>query len=634
MLDAAGDLAGRGALLLDRCSDYRRDLVQHPDRAADARMAETALAGRLLHRGNLGADLLGCARRLPGERLHFRRDHREPLAGLARTRRLDRRVEREQVRLPGDRIDHRDHLADLLRGTGELVDIAAARRRLAGGGLGGGGGARHLGRDLRDRGGELLRGGRDGLHVGRGLGSARGNRGGARGRLLRGDGHGLRGRLQLGGRGDHLLHHAADLHLEPSGEPAHLLGALDPPALLVLALRGGEAVGLDQTGLEHPDGLGHLADLVPAALVRHLGRQLAGGEAAHDAGHPADRARDAEHDREPGRRAEQHGKPDRGEGDDARREIDRFAAIGRGGAEPAGALHRARDLVLEAVEAGPHLARVEPGRVSGLPRFRQPEQPVARREIVLPGGGEARGDPDGLGASRHGVIGGERCGHLGGDIGQALALRRFGVRRGGEEMGGLELAVAEGERPDLPEQPCRRQVVVPQFRGGRVHAAQPVDGEAAERRRGEQHQHEGEQHLHADGEVGQGAKRGEGRHDRLVSGCLRSCEPKIENALRGGIEWASGSREAGFPWALRVPRLTGRRIAATTRGRHLWPGCPAARRRAPGRRPPSSHGLSGPPLLVPGERNDRPAPDPPRPSGRRLLQQRLVRRPRSRPRLP
>ncbi len=44
----------------------------------------------------------------------------KPLSGGARARRLDRRIQREQVGLSGDRLDQSDHLADAGRGIAKL----------------------------------------------------------------------------------------------------------------------------------------------------------------------------------------------------------------------------------------------------------------------------------------------------------------------------------------------------------------------------------------------------------------------------------------------------------------------------------------------------------------------------------
>jgi hypothetical protein len=52
--------------------------------------------------GDLGGDVVGRARRLRGEALHFLCDDREPAARIARARRLDGGVQSEQIGLSGN----------------------------------------------------------------------------------------------------------------------------------------------------------------------------------------------------------------------------------------------------------------------------------------------------------------------------------------------------------------------------------------------------------------------------------------------------------------------------------------------------------------------------------------------------
>ena len=76
-------------------------------------------AHRLLRRGldarNLLADLAGGLGGLLSQRLHFRSHHGKAAASLARARRLDGSVEREQVSLAGDGVDQFDHVANAAR---------------------------------------------------------------------------------------------------------------------------------------------------------------------------------------------------------------------------------------------------------------------------------------------------------------------------------------------------------------------------------------------------------------------------------------------------------------------------------------------------------------------------------------
>ena len=75
---------------------------------------------RVLHRGDLRADLLGGASGLPGERLDLAGHHREAAAGFAGARRLDGGVERQQIGLLGDVGDQLDDVADAPRRLVEL----------------------------------------------------------------------------------------------------------------------------------------------------------------------------------------------------------------------------------------------------------------------------------------------------------------------------------------------------------------------------------------------------------------------------------------------------------------------------------------------------------------------------------
>jgi hypothetical protein len=71
---------------------------------------------------------LGCrAAGLSGERLHFPRDHGETLAGFSGARRLDRRIQRQQIGLGGNRLNLVGHICDLVdlltQTTGFFLDL-------------------------------------------------------------------------------------------------------------------------------------------------------------------------------------------------------------------------------------------------------------------------------------------------------------------------------------------------------------------------------------------------------------------------------------------------------------------------------------------------------------------------------
>jgi hypothetical protein len=61
-------------------------------------------------------DVLGGGARALRQRAHFRGHHGKALAGIAGARRLHRRVQRQQIGLEGDVVDHPDDVGDLLRG--------------------------------------------------------------------------------------------------------------------------------------------------------------------------------------------------------------------------------------------------------------------------------------------------------------------------------------------------------------------------------------------------------------------------------------------------------------------------------------------------------------------------------------
>ena len=109
------------------------DLLQRLPRGVGELGALDDADGRLLHRGHRvlrvrldrlddRVDLLRRLARALGEALDFLRHDREAASGLARRRRLDRGVQREDVRLLGDVRDQLDDLADLERGLAEALD--------------------------------------------------------------------------------------------------------------------------------------------------------------------------------------------------------------------------------------------------------------------------------------------------------------------------------------------------------------------------------------------------------------------------------------------------------------------------------------------------------------------------------
>jgi len=127
------DLPHARGLLLRR----RRDLLHEVGGLLDRRHHFPEKLARLLgdchRRSRHLADLLRRDLAALGELANLARHHGESLAVLARARRLDRGVEREQVRLIGDVVDDADLLGYVLHRGDGLLDRRAALARLLGG---------------------------------------------------------------------------------------------------------------------------------------------------------------------------------------------------------------------------------------------------------------------------------------------------------------------------------------------------------------------------------------------------------------------------------------------------------------------------------------------------------------------
>jgi hypothetical protein len=109
------DLLERGARVLgeQRTADDVRSAALHRD---------NRLVGIGLDRADQHLYLARRARRALRELLHLVGDDREPAASLARTRRLDGRVQSENVGLLRDLLDQLDDVADFLRAFAEALD--------------------------------------------------------------------------------------------------------------------------------------------------------------------------------------------------------------------------------------------------------------------------------------------------------------------------------------------------------------------------------------------------------------------------------------------------------------------------------------------------------------------------------
>ncbi len=151
----AVDLGSCRALFLDGCGDRAGDRIDLTYRLLDLADGGDRPFGRGTHLVDMAGDLLGRGGGLCRERLHFRGDHGEAFARIARTCRLDCRVQCQQIGLAGDLSDH---VGDRSDAPNLVVQRRYRAARLVGGCNRTGdhrGGVAHLGADLADRAGEL-----------------------------------------------------------------------------------------------------------------------------------------------------------------------------------------------------------------------------------------------------------------------------------------------------------------------------------------------------------------------------------------------------------------------------------------------------------------------------------------------
>src|SRR5258707_10901156 len=121
-VDTARDFLRGRALLGDGGGDRAADVSDFANRLLDTGNCRDRALRRTLHSGDLRTDFLGGPAGLPGQCLHFAGHHRKPASGLAGARRLDGRVEREQICLLGNVGDELDHVADAGGGLVQLLD--------------------------------------------------------------------------------------------------------------------------------------------------------------------------------------------------------------------------------------------------------------------------------------------------------------------------------------------------------------------------------------------------------------------------------------------------------------------------------------------------------------------------------
>src|SRR5262249_39739314 len=125
--DALAALACAARDRLQRLARLRRALDAGPHALAAALDRGDRCRALGLHRADQAADLLGARHHAVGELLDLVGHHREGAPVLAGLRRDDRGVEREQVGLVGDVVDHVDDRADLLGAFTESADHALDR---------------------------------------------------------------------------------------------------------------------------------------------------------------------------------------------------------------------------------------------------------------------------------------------------------------------------------------------------------------------------------------------------------------------------------------------------------------------------------------------------------------------------
>ena len=80
---------------------------------------------------DLSGDIFGRLRRLAGEFLDLGCDHRKTPSGFSGPRRLDGRIQRQQIGLAGDRADQAEHVADFFAGGGRPATISVVCPALA-----------------------------------------------------------------------------------------------------------------------------------------------------------------------------------------------------------------------------------------------------------------------------------------------------------------------------------------------------------------------------------------------------------------------------------------------------------------------------------------------------------------------
>src|SRR5262245_6862290 len=366
---------GRGELLHDvrALLDVGRELVQELAR----------LLGDLDAGGGEDGDLLGRALAALRELADLGRHHREALAVVPRPRRLDGRVQGEEVRLVRDLVDDRDLLRDLLhRLEGAPHRLRAVR-----------GHSRRLRGDLQelpavlgvlvDGGAHLLEARRRLLHRGRLLRGALGEGLGGGRDLARRGGEGGGARLDVADHAGELVHHEA----ERAPQRVLLRARLHRDREVALRDAGGGGRHLAR-GVHHAAHRGEeLAGLV-ACVRLHPQLRVAEGDGLRDAHRAEERPGDAARDPHAQGRSYEGGGGEGGHDEQERRAhvVRHHLRLGGEALRPlprvlVGGLLEPPDLVLV---LGDRLVALRGRRDLALPD--EPEDP---REARLVGGGVA-----------------------------------------------------------------------------------------------------------------------------------------------------------------------------------------------------------------------------------------------------
>jgi hypothetical protein len=246
-----------------------------------------------LDRGYLSGNLSGRLGGLAGQILDLLGDHGEAFAGFSGPRRLNRRVERQQVGLRRYLADQSDDVADLPGGVHEARNHVDGPARPLDRSLAGPCGFLGALADLADRGGQFLDRRGDGLDIGADLIGGAGGIAAERRVIVRPAGHATGGEPHFPGGDAGGIQFARHLGLETEGHLVESGLAIEFRLLLEAHLFRFEPRPLDRMLAEGFDRVRHASDFVPPVKARHRRRQIATGQTGHEPGHIAHGARDA-----------------------------------------------------------------------------------------------------------------------------------------------------------------------------------------------------------------------------------------------------------------------------------------------------------------------------------------------------